>query len=448
MLYWERVVIERLGSVRCVFFLSLDMRHIKVKVPRARVLDLSLHSCRFLLGCCTGDHQQQAWVNKMNLSTTFLLAPPFLTGINASPWIGTEYVAIVETTVVEGYTGKYITEDPLVETSTIPISPTATNPDVLTTFTAVDSYSTDVTAINLVVAPTAGVPITGYNYLDYYVNIVYTAPSSCSFTTSQTLSTAIPIFVPYEAEDIVHPETVITSTITYQYITDRYTRTMAMLDPTDIPSSVYASASSAYAPAMYTACSDYNYLSSNYGSGSGHNSGGGSTYSGWSECTDFAWYIGNSAFSGGYCCADGCHYTWGITPWGLALAIFFSWFGLFLIIGLVESWFIFRRAMLGQKVRRGLPYGFACLCPVLSCLFLFTVKKYPVKTTDQQTFLAAKWAETTTGAAMGLWLKNFFRRRDPAAVALGFPSGMPTAPYPPPPRNVVSSTWYPWWPRS
>lgn len=106
------------------------------------------------------------------------------------------------------------------------------------------------TAINLVVAPTAGVEITGYNYLDYYVNIVYTAPSSCSLTQSQTLTTAVPIYVPYEAQAILQPESIITSMITYEYITDQYTRIMGMLDPTDIPSSIYASASSVYAPAM------------------------------------------------------------------------------------------------------------------------------------------------------------------------------------------------------
>lgn len=122
---------------------------------------------------------------------------------------------------------------PIAETATIPISPTATKL-VLNTFGSVDSYSPKVTAINLVVAPTASVEITGYNYLDRYLNVAHTAPESCSFTQSQAFTTAAPIYVPYEAKDILLPESISTSRITYEYITDKYTRTMAMLDPTDI----------------------------------------------------------------------------------------------------------------------------------------------------------------------------------------------------------------------
>lgn len=353
----------------------------------------------------------------MKLSTaSFLLAPLFLARVRSSPWFGTKYIAIVETEVFDGYT----------ETSTIPISPTATKPDVLRTFTSIDSYDSDVTAVNLVVAPTAGAAITGYEYPGNYVNVVYTMPPSCSYEPIQTLTTAIPIYVPYEAKDLIQPESIITSTITYEYITDKDTVTMAMLEPSDIPNSVYASVSSAYADAIYSGCRQYPIGNDGYGSG-GSGGTSGTSYTDYSGCSEFTWYIAGSAFSGGSCCADGCHYTWGIPPWGLALAVFFSWFGLFLIIGLVESWFIFRRAMLGQKVRRGLPYGFAFLCPVLSCLFLFTVKKYSSKTPEQQAFLAARWKEMSTSAAMGLWLNNFFRRTDPTATLLGLP---PTGPAP------------------
>lgn len=75
--------------------------------------------------------------------------------------------------------------------------------------------------------------------------------------------------------------------------------------------------------------------------------------------------------------------------------------------------------MLGHKARRGLPYGFAWLCPILSCIALVTVKKYPAKTPEQQAFLAAKWNEMSGGHKFGLWTKNFFRRRDPSLSLLG-----------------------------
>lgn len=348
-----------------------------------------------------------------------LLASLLFAGSNATPWIGTQYVEIFETTVIDGFTASYLTEKPIVRTSIIPVSPTGTNPSVISTFTTLEGYSSDVTAINLVVAPTAGVAITSNINYQYYVNVVYTAPASCSYTSSATITTAIPVYMPYDAEQLMLPTTVVTSTQTYQYITDQITYTQAMLDPSDIPSSVLSSVSSVYKPSRFTSCVH------NYNSG-GSSSGGSSSSSGsHAGCDKFTWYIGGSAFSGGYCCSNGCYYTWGISPVGLFLAIFFSWFGFFLLLGLWESWFIFRRAMMGQKVRRGLPYAWAFLCPILSCFLLLTVKKYDPKTPDQQTWLAGRWKSMSGGAKIGLWLKKFFNRRDPAAEALGFTGPVP-----------------------
>ncbi|KAJ5155334.1 hypothetical protein N7492_008137 [Penicillium capsulatum] len=369
----------------------------------------------------------------MKLFATSLLLGALSTWVRAEPWFGTQYVALVETTAVDGYTLEGYTRDPIVRTKTIDISPTGTNPEVLSTYTD-DSYA-QVTAVNLVVAPTAGVSLTtSRKYSNYYVDVVYTAPSSCSYTTSQTLSTALRVYVPVQADNFVTPTAVVTSTKTYQYITDRITSTMAMLDPSDLPTSVYSSLYSYYQPARYTSCRRYTSGSS---SGSGTYRSGGSSYS---SCDEFIWYIGGSAFSGGYCCSDGCHYTWGISPVALGLAIFFGWFGLFLIIGLIESWFIFRRTMLGHKARTGLPYGFALLCPIVSCLTLITVKKYGAKTPDQQAFLAARWKEMSAGSKFALWVKSFFRRRDPAAVALGLTGHVPL---PIPTQNPPPGSWYP-----
>lgn len=359
--------------------------------------------------------------------------------VQASPWFGTKYVAVVETEVRPGYTGTYLTEDPYVRTRTVEVSPTITNPSVITSYTEIEDYSSEVTAVNLLIAPTAGVPITVDHYVDYYVSVTYTAPSSCSYTTKQSLTTTIPVYIPYDAQGFVEPTWIQTTTEHFSYVTGSITDVNALLNPTDIPASILSSASSKWKPAYYTSCYSY-YADSGSSGDSGYRSGGGSGY--YSGCSEFTWYFGTSAFSGGYCCYDGCHYTWGITPWALALAIIFGWFGLFLIIGIVESWFIYRRAMLGGKVRRGFPYAFAALFPILSCLFLLTVKKYPPKTPDQQAFLAARWAEMSSGKKISSWLKNFFKRADPAAEVLGLtvsvapqmaypPQGQPQS-YPPP----------------
>ncbi|KAJ5357831.1 hypothetical protein N7541_004989 [Penicillium brevicompactum] len=369
----------------------------------------------------------------MELHTFFVLLQFYISAAQASPWIGTEYVALVESTIGSGYTGRYYTNDPLVMTYTKLITPTVPNPTATSTITDVEYYN-GVTAIQLVVEPTAGVINTGYDYLNHYATVTYTAPASCSYTTSQSLTTIIPINVPRAAEGLVHPS-LVTTTITYKYITDSNTQTRAMLDVSDIPTSVFSSASSYYKPSMYKTCDSY------YRTGrTTYVSGGGSTrYSG---CSKFVWYIGGSEFSGGYCCSDGCHYTWGISPLALGLAIFFGWFGLFLIIGLIESWFTFRRAMLGQKARRGLPYGFACLCPIVSCLFLITVKKYPAKSPEEQVFLVARWNDMSASSKLGWWLKYLLRRKDPAAVVLARPQAGHTT-YTPQPYPSQGGPWYP-----
>ncbi|KAJ5306408.1 hypothetical protein PENANT_c017G11437 [Penicillium antarcticum] len=371
-----------------------------------------------------------------HLTKSILLGQVVLQGTIATPWFGTQYVAIVESTIGDGYTGVYITEDPVVRTYTKVITPTVSNPTVLSTITSTETYyNGDITAVQLVVEPTAGVQNTGYNYVGHYASVTYTAPSSCLYTTSQSLITAIPINVPLDAEDLFTPS-MKTSTITYKYNTYRYTQTMAFLDIEEIPKSIFSSASSLYKPSMYKTCNSY------------YSTGRTTYYSGddddddsrsYTGCSKFIYYLGSSELGGGYCCSDGCHYTWGVTPWGLGLAIFFGWFCLFLVIGLIESWFIFRRAMLGRKSRRGLPYGFALLCPILSCLLLITVKKYPAKTPEEQAVLVARWKGMSGGQKLGWWLKYLFRRRDPAAVALARPSPGPVvAPYPPGP-----GPWYP-----
>lgn len=374
----------------------------------------------------------------MKLPVISLLLGQFLFRVSlASPWFGTKYVAIFESTILPGFTTSWYTDDPIVRTRTGVITPTVTDPVVLSTVTEVARNRGAVTAVELFIEPTAGVLKTGDEFVAHYATVTYTAPSSCSYTISQTLTTVIPIAVPSAARDIVHPS-VITTTIKYDGLDSSYTRTWAMLQPTDIPLSVFSSASSLYMPAKYQTCDSY------YTSGRGTSRG--SSDSRYSRCRKFTWYINGSAFSGGYCCSDGCHYTWGISPLGLGLAIFFSWFGLFLIIGLIESWVMFRRAMLGQKARRGLPYGFACLCPILSCVFIFTVKKYPAKSPQQQAVLAVRWKELSGGAKIGMWLRYFFRRRDPASDALsraGLSAGAPTMASHPLPQAYPHGYQYP-----
>ncbi|KAJ5624461.1 hypothetical protein N7510_000770 [Penicillium lagena] len=354
----------------------------------------------------------------------------FTQQVTAIPWIGTEYIAVEIKTFASGYTYGDFTETPLLETQTEEIKPTVQNIDPIATQTTIyGSLTPSVTQIDLVIAPTDGVAITSYNIQEFYVNIVYTAPASCSYTASKSITTAVAVYVPYQAETLLKPTATITSTWSESRIADRYTITRAMLAPTDIPSDVYHSISSANVPNSYLYCGtsgDYPGFPSGggpYAGGSGDDDDG--DYAG---CDEFTWYLDGSAFSGGYCCADGCHYTWGISPLGLGLAIFFSWWGLFLIVGFVESWFMFRRVMLGKKSHRGLPYGWAFLCPILSCFGLLFVKRHLAKTPAEQETLANKWLDMTGGEKFKLWVKYGFRRNDPAAEVLRYSASAGPAP--------------------
>lgn len=105
-------------------------------------------------------------------------------------------------------------------------------------------------------------------------------------------------------------------------------------------------------------------------------------------------------------------------PVGFCTGDLLSWFGLFLITGLIESWFLFKKAMTGQKARRGLPYGFACLCPMLSLLALYFVRKLPAKSPEEQEVLVKRWQEMSATEKFVKWIEWGFRRGDPTESVL------------------------------
>lgn len=258
------------------------------------------------------------------LGLFLLLASRHFTISVASPWIVTEYYAEGVATLVEGYTGVRTTENPVLWTGTIPVTPTGTAPSALATSTSIEGIYDDVTVVDVFLAPSQGVPVSqlySTEYYQYYVTIVYTAPASCSFTNSISTA-AVYIPVPYEVEDALTPTKITASVVSYPWNNDLFTQTMAFLDPSDVPSSVLASASSEYMPYDFRYClRPYTYTyPTPTATGSSFDGDDADT---WAGCTRFRWYVGNHALSGGYCCDDGCYYTWGVTPWGFALAIFF-----------------------------------------------------------------------------------------------------------------------------
>ncbi|KFY90269.1 hypothetical protein V498_06062, partial [Pseudogymnoascus sp. VKM F-4517 (FW-2822)] len=94
--------------------------------------------------------------------------------------------------------------------------------------------------------------------------------------------------------------------------------------------------------------------------------------------------------------------------------IIFGWLGLFLIIGLIESYIAFSRLAHGRRARRGLPIAFAGMFPLLSCFFLCCHQRgFQAKTPAEQETLTAEWKAMGFFTKLGRWLKWGFRYKYP-----------------------------------
>ena len=106
--------------------------------------------------------------------------------------------------------------------------------------------------------------------------------------------------------------------------------------------------------------------------------------------------------------------TKGLSTLDIALIIVFGWLGLFLIIGLIESYIAFSRLARGRHARRGLPIAFAGMFPFLSCFFLCCHQRgFQAKTAEEQVELTAAWKKTNFFTKIGRWLVWGFRYKYP-----------------------------------
>ncbi|KAF7162858.1 hypothetical protein CNMCM5623_007980 [Aspergillus felis] len=316
-----------------------------------------------------------------------------------------------------------------------------------TTHITSDSYDDAVTVVQVLYPSGAGIQSTykNYNYRDsniitqYYVNMVYTAPTSCS--SQWTLTTAVPVYVPNAIEDAL----LATSMSTSYYVDDSrpfqpttYTKALAFIDPTQVPVSSLSSLSNSYKP--YTMYREYGCYDSSVSSGSSSHSGSssnsGSSYS-YSDGSDSGSWLYDSSYYGG------------ISPLGILLISLLGWFGVWLIIGLIENWFQFRRLMRGWQARRGFPISWCMLAPIVSCLLLlFCRKGFQARTSEEAQVLKEKWEQMGFWRKVGLWLRwgfgfSYPPMLGPAPVKVGRPSKRPVAATAPllsvsPPRSVMS----------
>ncbi|KAL2256809.1 hypothetical protein VTK26DRAFT_1084 [Humicola hyalothermophila] len=251
-------------------------------------------------------------------------------------------------------------------------------------------------------------PTTTHNFNEitqFVISTTYTAPASCP--TPFTLETIATVDVPVFARD--HVTGTSTSTFVTSYTgastTRRYTTVFHFIDPDIIPTRIESSTLWEYS--FYV--SNCRNPTATPTPGSGPNSGSGppgSIGSGGDDDDDG--YYGGLCNVRGWCREE-------VRAWVIAVAVVLPTIFLF---GFVESYFWFRRMMLGKSALR---LGTVCWC-ALSLWVIFITRKSPARSEQDQALLKNYWATLSAGTRIKLWFKWGFRWAYPVEL-LGNPDG-------------------------
>jgi hypothetical protein len=224
--------------------------------------------------------------------------------------------------------------------------------------------------------------------------VTMTAPASCQnqFTVTTSASVSIPSLV----RNQITPSSTIDGGIstlaayyTYSVQTWILSAGAAPFTSTDDYYYRYYVASCSTPPGART--------TSSYYGGSGSGSGSGSGYRGSNDDDD---YYGSRCYRYSYYCSGS------LTTWIIIIASVIP--GLFLL-GLLESWFWFRRLMMGKSAMR-----FGTVCWVLLSLWVLCfTRMQDARSKEDQKVLQEKWKNMKSGAAFKAWLKWGLRRAYP-----------------------------------
>jgi hypothetical protein len=227
---------------------------------------------------------------------------------------------------------------------------------------------------------------------EFSMLVTMTAPASCP--TQFTVTTTASVSVPSVVWDQITPSSTIDGGMstraayyTYSVKTFILSAGAAPFTSTDDYYYEYYIASCSSPPAART--------TSNYYGGSG--SGSGSGYRGSNDDDD---YYGSRCYRYSYYCSSS------LKTWIIIIACIIP--GLFLL-GILESWFWFRRLMMGKSAMR-----FGTVCWVLLSLWVLCfTRMQDARSTEDQKVLQEKWKAMKTGAALKAWLKWGLRRSYP-----------------------------------
>lgn len=222
----------------------------------------------------------------------------------------------------------------------------------------------------------------------FYMPVTMTAPASCptQFTVTTTASVSVPSIV----RNQVKPTSTVNAGITtrgsyYTYSVETWylSAGAAPFTSTEDFTYSYYIASCSTPPAARS-------------SGSGYYGGGGSSSDDDSNSSDY--YCSRYSYS--YYCSSGLK-TWIIVIASVIPALF--------LLGFLESWFWFRRLMMGKSAMR---FGTVSWVLISLWVLCFT-RMQDARSTEDQKLLQEKWKNMRSGAAFKAWWKWGFRHAYP-----------------------------------
>jgi hypothetical protein len=223
----------------------------------------------------------------------------------------------------------------------------------------------------------------------FYMPVAMTAPASCP--TQFTVTTTATVSIPSIVRDQVKPTSTVNAGITthgsyYTYSVETWylSAGAAPFTSTDDFTYSYYIASCSTPPAAR--------------SSGGYYGGGGSSSNDDDSSSSDSYYCSRYSYS--YYCSSG------LKTWIIVIASVIP--GLFLL-GFLESWFWFRRLMMGKSAMR---FGTVCWVLISLWVLCFT-RMQDARSKEDQVLLQEKWKNMRSGAAFKAWWKWGFRHAYP-----------------------------------
>lgn len=237
-------------------------------------------------------------------------------------------------------------------------------------------------------------------HYDFSMLVTYTAPTDCP--TSFTFTTNASVNVPTQVLHSVTPYAVDTSipvpTARASYIYETWYLSNGEAPFTSTDDYYYTQyIEQCSTPYNYGSYSDYSYTRTRYSYPTDSISGG-TSGSGGDSGDSYGWSY--------------CYYGYGCTNLKIWVIIIAAVIPSIFVLGFFESYFWFRRLMLGKGCLRFGTISWICISLWVACFTRSQSRRSP----EDQKLLRQKWKETSFGTAIKLWFKWGFRHRYPVPL--------------------------------